>query len=264
MEYLVEYSMIYHDFNLKGNNYVSDMELILEAHKLGWNYLNLIYSPEVFEKAVNHKEKLIQETSNIVNSHNKNNFISNSNKKLEIEFGIEISPRDQNELYKFSKKCRNKTKFLAVLGGDLGINRGTCENRQVDVLSRPYRNNRSCGINHVLAKEAVENDVAIELCFNDILSSYLSYRAKIMAHFREIIKLYNKFKFPLIITSGASSIWDLRSPRDISAVFKYLGLSKEEFINCTQNHPKKIIDFNNERKNMVVLGVKKINKNEKL
>lgn len=256
--------MFYHDFNLKGNNYASDKELVLKAHRLGWNYLNLIYSPEMFEEVINYKEKLIQETSNIIKNStingSSNSNVTNSNKKLEIEFGIGINPKNQNELYKLSKKYRNKTKFISVLGGDLDINRGACENRQIDVLSRPYLNKRSCGINHVLAKEAVKNDVAIELCFNDILSSYLSYRAKIMGHFREIIKLYKKFEFPLIITSGASSIWDLRSTNDVSAVFKYLDLSKEEFIDCIQNYPKKIIEFNNERKNMIVLGVKKINR----
>lgn len=249
--------MNYYDFNLKGNNYASDKGLILEAHRLGWNYLNLVYSPKNFEEAIDYKDDLIQETVDFVKD-------PNPNKKLEIGFGIGLSPKNQNELYKLSKKYRDKSKFIAVLGGDLGINRAACENRQIDILSRPYRNNRSCGINQVLAKEAVRNDVAIELCFNDILSSYLSYRAKIMGHFREIIKLHNKFDFPLIITSGASSILDIRSPRDILAVFKYLGISEDQFINCIQNYQEKIIDFNNERENMIVLGVKKIYKDKKL
>lgn len=246
--------MKYYDLNLKGNSYDYNKKLILEAHRLGWDYFNLLFSPEKYEEAIEYKDDLIAELKDIL--------IENPRNKIGLEFGIEINPKNQNELYKLSKKYRNKTKFISVLGGDLDINRAACENRQIDALSRPYLKNRSCGINQVLAKEAVRNDVAIELCFNDILSSYLSYRAKIMGHFREIIKLHKKFEFPLIITSGTSSIWDVKSPRDISAVFKYLGLSEYQFINHIQKYQENIIDFNNERENMIVLGVKKINKND--
>ena len=245
--------MKYYDLNLKGNSFKSDKEFILESYRLGWDYINLSFPVEKYEKALEYKDDLISKIDDIL--------IENPRKLIGIEFGIEIKAKNQNEMFKISRKFRNKTKFISVLGGDLGINRAACENRQIDVLSRPYLKQRTCGINQVLAKEAYKNDVAIELCFNDILSSYLSYRSKVMAHFREIIKLHKKFKFPLIISSGSSFLWDIRSPRDILAVFKSLGLSEEEANNCIFNYPKKIVEFNKERENMVVLGVKKINRN---
>lgn len=251
--------MKFHDLNLKGKNYKLDKDLILDAYNLGWDYVNLNYSTENFKKAINYKNELNQEIDEIIANYQNENKI-NSENKFEFEFGLEINPKSQNELYKLSKKYRNESKYISVLGGDLAINRAACENRQIDVLSRPYfRNRNSCGINHVLAKEAVRNNVAIELCFNDILSSYLSFRAKIMANFREIIKLYNKFRFPLIITSGASSIWETRSPKDIFSVFKNFGLSQDDLDLCLDDYPNQLIEFNNERENMIVLGVKKIN-----
>jgi len=247
--------MKYYDLNIKGTNYHQDKELILEAHNLGWDYLNLLYSPLDYQNAIVYKEELTEDINQLL--------LSNDSKRtIEIEFGIELHPKNQNELIKFSQKFRDKTKFISCLGGDLGINRSVCENSRIDMLSRPYYKQRTCGINHVLAKQAATNNVAIELCFNDILSSYLTYRSKIMAHFREIISLYKKFKFPLVITTGASSFWDSRSPKDISAIFKSLGLSKEDLANCFYKYPKEIVDFNKERENMIILGVKKIDKEE--
>jgi len=245
--------MKYYDLNLKGNNYTADRELILESHRLGWDYFNLLFSPEKYEIASEYKDDLIADLEDIL--------ALNPRNKIGLEFGVEIKSKNQNELHKISQKFRNKTKFLSVLGGDLGINRAVCENRRIDVLSRPYFKQRVCGINHVLAKEAFENNVTIELCLNDILSSYLSYRSKIMAHFREIIKLHQKFNFPLIITTGSSSIWDIRSPKDILAIFKSLGLSYEKSNKCIFDYPKSIIEFNNKREDMIVLGLKKIDKN---
>ncbi|WP_297898482.1 ribonuclease P protein component 3 [Methanobrevibacter sp.] len=248
--------MNFHDLNLKGKNYKLDKDLILNAYNLGWKYINLNYSPENFKKAIDYKNELIEDINEIMKIHN----IGNKD-GIKFDFGVEINPKNQNELYKISKKYRNKSKYVTVLGGDLAVNRAACENRLIDVLSRPYfRNRSSCGINHVLAKEAVRNNVAIELCFNDILSSYLSYRAKTLAYFREIIKLYNKFKFPLIITSGASSIWEMKSPRDILAIFNQLGLSQEDLELCLVDYPSNLVEFNNDRENMIVIGVKKIDK----
>ena len=244
--------MKYYDLNLKGNSYETDKELILEGHRLGWDYFNLLFSPEDYEIAIEYKDDLIAEVDDILKE--------NPRKIISIEFGIEIRAKNQNEVYKIPQKFRNKCKYISVLGGDLKINRAVCENLRIDVLSRPYLNNRECGINQVLAKEAYRNNVAIEIVFNDILSSYLSYRSKIMAHFREIIKLHKKFKFPLIVSSGSSSMWDIRSPKDISAIFKSLDLSEEEIIRCLYDYPKNIVDFNNNRENMVVEGVKKIDK----
>jgi ribonuclease P/MRP protein subunit RPP1 len=245
--------MKYYDLNIRGNSYESDLRLILEANRLGWSYVNLIYSPDKYNLALEYREDLEKKLDNIIK-------LANLKKKTEFEFGIEINVRNPNDIRKNSRKFRNKTKFISVFGGDSKINRTACENIQIDVLSKPYFKRRDCGINHILAKEAFNNNVAIELCFKDILTSYLSYRAKILSHFREIIKLHKKFKFPLIITTGASSIFDIRSPRDISAIFKSIGLNEDEITSCFNSYPEDIVSFNNDRKDIVVLGVREINK----
>lgn len=245
--------MKYYDLNIRGHSYESDLRLILEANRLGWSYVNLLYSPDKYDLAVKYRDRLEEKLDNIVK-------IANLKKKTEFEFGIEINVGNPNDVRKNSKKFRNKAKFISVFGGDSKINRIACENIQIDVLSRPYFKRRDCGINHILAKEAFKNNVAIELCFKDILTSYLSYRAKILSHFREIIKLHQKFRFPLIITTGSSSMFDIRSPRDLSAVFKSIGLAKDEIKNCLTDYPEDIISFNNDRKKMVIFGVKEIDK----
>jgi ribonuclease P/MRP protein subunit RPP1 len=245
--------MRYYDLNIRGNSYESDLRLILEANRLGWAYLNLIYFPDKYHSAQKYKKDLEEKLENIEK-------VTNLKNKTEFEFGIEINAGNLNDIRKNSRKYRNKTKFLSVFGGDSTINRIACENIQIDLLSRPYFKRRDCGINHILAKEACENNVAIELCFRDILTSYLSYRAKILSHFREIIKLHQKFKFPLVITTGSSSKFDIRSPRDISAIFSSIGLNEYEIKSCLNSYPESIISFNNDRKDIIVLGVKEIEK----
>ncbi|MDR2830722.1 MAG: ribonuclease P subunit P30 [Methanobrevibacter sp.] len=236
--------MIFHDFNLRGRNLSTDLQLVNEASRLGWNHLNLVYDLDNFEN-FDYKEDLIEN-------------ISDDN--LTLGFTLELNPKSPNEIRKNINKFRKKVNFISVLGGDTKINRLTCENRFIDILSRPYFKRYDAGLNHVLVKEAIKNNVTIELCFNDILKSYSSYRSKILSNFRDVIKLYEKFKFNLIVSSRAESIFDIRSPRDIIAIFRSLGLNEVDIDNIFCIYPKNMIDFANERDKIVVLGVKEIKK----
>lgn len=126
----------------------------------------------------------------------------------------------------------------------------------MDVLSRPYYKRRDSGMNHVLAKEAARNNVAIELCFRDVLKNSLKFRANIISSFKEIMMFHRKYKFPLILTTDSKSIYDIRSTRDIVSFFKSIGFSDKEIYNGFYYYPREIIDFNLQRKNMVIKGVK--------
>jgi ribonuclease P/MRP protein subunit RPP1 len=242
--------MTFYDLNLRGRNLQSDLMIISEANRLGWNHINLVYNSDDF-KDFDYKKDLISEIENI----------SQFNKqKLSIDFAVEINTKNLNDIRKNVSKFKKKVKFISVFGGDDKINRTSCESRQVDILSRPYFKRYDCGINHVLAKEALKNNVAIELCFSDILKSYSNYRSKILSNFRDLIKLYKKFKFPLIISSRAESIFDLRSPRDVENIFKSLGLNENDLNDIFHNYPKNILDFGYDKENIIVLGVKEIEK----
>ena len=228
--------MKFYDLNLRGQDYDNDLALIKEANKFGWDYLNLNYSHDNFEKALEYKDDLTEEL-------------------LAVDFNQTYR---NNEIRKIINKYRNKSNYISCLGGDLKVNRSVCENRRIDVLSRPYYKRKDSGMNHVLAKEAQRNNVAIELCFRDILNNRLKYRARVISSFKEIMMFHRKFKFPLILTTDSKSIYHVRSTRDIAAFFKSVGFSDEEIYNGFYYYPKKIVDFNKERQDMIVNGVKLI------
>lgn len=245
--------MIYYDLNLKGSNYQNDYNLIKQANDLGWNYLNLLYSPNDYFNALDYKDKLVEDLSQ--------NLSKNT---TEIGMGIYISHSNPNEIRKITKKFRNKADFISVFGGKNEINRSVLENRHIDVLSRPYYKRNDCGINHVLSKEAFKNHVTIELSFRDVLTNFLSYRSKVLSHFRDIIQLQRKFKFPLIISTSSEDVFDIRSPRDIASFFRQLGLSDEELENAFYRTPKSIVDFNKHRDEYLFEGVKIVKKEDKV
>ena len=249
--------MKFYDLNLRGQNYENDLALVKEANKFGWDYLNLNYSHDNFEKALEYKDDLIEELSTVDFNQTYRNKKTNF-EHAELSMGINILNANSNEIRKIINRYRNKSNYISCLGGDLKVNRSVCENRRIDVLSRPYYKRKDSGMNHVLAKEAQRNNVAIELCFRDILNNRLKYRARVISSFKEIMMFHRKFKFPLILTTDSKSIYHVRSTRDIAAFFKSIGFSDEEIYNGFYYYPKKIVDFNKERHDMIVNGVKLI------
>ena len=241
--------------NLRGQNYENDLALIKEANKFGWDYLNLNYSYADFDESIQYLDDLNEELSNIDFNETYRNKKTNFD-YAKVSMGINILSSNSNEIRKITNKYREKSNYISCLGGDLKINRFVCENYKIDVLSRPYYKRRDSGMNHVLAKEAAKNNVAIELCFRDILNNHLRYRANVIASFKEILMFHRKFKFPLILTTDSKSLYDIRSTRDIVAFFKSIGFNDKEIYNGFYYYPKEILDFNHERKNMIVRGVK--------
>lgn len=249
--------MKFYDMNLRGQDFDKDLALVLEANKFGWDYLNLNYFHDNFDEAIQYKDDLIEELSstkfNQTYRNKKTNF-----EHAELSMGINILNANSKEIRKIINKYRDKSNYISCLGGDLKINRSVCENHRIDVLSRPYYKRRDSGMNHVLAKEAQRNNVAIELCFRDILNNHLRYRANVISSFKEILMFHRKFKFPLILTTDSKSLYDVRSARDIVSFFRSIGFTDKEIYNGFYYYPKQIVDFNNDRKNMIIKGVKVI------
>ena len=176
---------------------------------------------------------------------------------IEFNYTLEIKSSNINDIQKSVNKFRKKASCISVVGGDLKVNRSTLENIKVDVLSRPYLRRYDSGLNHVLAKEAVKNNVAIELCFKDVLKSYLSHRSKVISNFKDIYTLYRKFDFPLVLSSRAESVFDIRTTHDFVAFFKQTGLTDAE-INKSFETSSNILEYNKNREDLILKGVRRV------
>ena len=227
------------DLNVNGSSYETNLKLAMQASYYGWKHISFSYSPDEFDEALSFKKDL---------KDNLEDFI-------DIDYTLSIKSGNSSEIRKIVRKFRNKSSCISVLGGNLKVNRNCLENIQVDVLSKPYFKRYDSGLNHILAREAKDNNVAIELVFNDILKSYLAPRSKILANFRDIYKLHRKYEFPLILSSGAQSIFDIRTVMDFKAVFMQTGLTDLEVENSFKT-AENILEFNKDRKNMILSGVK--------
>ena len=232
---------MFFDLNIKGSSLDDNLILAMEASKYGWEHINFSYDQNDFKQAQDFKNELSDKLNNIIN----------------FDYTLEIKSTNINEIRKITRKFRNKASCISVIGGDLKVNRAVLENVQIDVLSRPYLRRYDAGMNHVLAKEALKNNVAIELCFKDVLKSYLAPRSKVISNFKDIYSLYRKFDFPLILSSRAESVFDIRTVHDFFAFFRQTGLTTSE-IDKSFLTAKDILEFNKNRDKMILSGVRRV------
>jgi ribonuclease P/MRP protein subunit RPP1 len=232
---------MFFDLNIKGSSLENNIKLAMEASKYGWNHINFSYNQNEFLDGLNIKSELKENLEDVIS----------------FDYTLEIKSTNINDIRKTTNKFRNKASCISVIGGDLKVNRAVVENVKVDVLSRPYLKRYDSGLNHVLAKEAVKNNVAIELCFKDVLKSYLSHRAKIISNFKDVYTLYRKFDFPLILSSRAESVFDIKTTHDFTAFFNQTGLSEDE-INKSFAEASEILRFNKNRDKMIFKGVRRV------
>jgi ribonuclease P/MRP protein subunit RPP1 len=227
---------MFFDLHVHGNQ-----NLIKEAERLGYAGIAVTRYFEEYNPDFSREFDYLTESSSIV-----------------LKKCVEISCKNPEDLKKKVQKTRKKADIQIVRGGDLKVNRAACEDQRVDILSQPYRSRRDTGINHILARKAAINSVAIEINLKTLLKTNLRYRYRVISQFRHIVELHRKFKFPLIITSNANSKYDLRTPQDISALAKCFGMTFEESFDAISKTPMNIIETNNKRDSFIVDGVRTV------
>lgn len=158
-----------------------------------------------------------------------------------------IKANSVEELDQLVTRCRQKAEVIAVYGGNYDINRAACSNSAVDILLHPERDRHDSGLDHICARQAQENNVAIELNFHSLMESYRRHRVAILAAMRKNVMLCKKYNAPVIVASGAISKWDLRSGREIASIANLLGMELGKAIDSISLIPEQIVTTNREK-----------------
>lgn len=147
---------------------------------------------------------------------------------LDLVACVEIEADSIKTLKKALAKYRDVAEIIVVAGGDYAINRAAAEDGRVDVLAHPEFKRTDSGIDHIVAKSAAQNGVALELNMGELLMTYRRVRSHILNHMERNVMLCKKFGTPIVITSGARDAWGVRDPRELAALGRMLGLTLEE------------------------------------
>jgi ribonuclease P/MRP protein subunit RPP1 len=163
---------------------------------------------------------------------------------IEIYAGVRIQAKTVSEMKEILTKVRDKVTIVVVKGGDYAINRAACEDPRVDILSHPEFERYDSGLDEPCLKSAALNNVAIEVNFRNILNSFRKTRSYLLQDIRQNIELCENFKAPFVVCSGAQSVWDMRTPRDMISLVNVLGTDIVSAFSSMSSRPLLIIEEN--------------------
>jgi ribonuclease P/MRP protein subunit RPP1 len=185
--------------------------------------------------------------------------IESAQKTTGIRVLLGFEARNQEELRRLAE-MRREFDVLLVHGGDVDLNRAAVETAEVDILTHPEAGRYDSGMNHVMAKLARQNNVAIEINMRGILISGKKTRSRILSNMRDNVGLAKKYRMPIIVNSGAISHWELRDPLCLSSIAQQLGLPLKLAKDAVSLVPETIVRQADERrgKDWIMPGVRKV------
>lgn len=115
--------------------------------------------------------------------------------------------------------------IVVVRGKNEKLTRVALESKRVDVVLSPYATDR---LNHIHAKIARDNRTAIALSLRECITRRGGARSRVLAGYRECVKLWRKLSFPLVLTAEPTDVFSLRCKKEVEAISGLFGLEGRE------------------------------------
>ncbi len=173
---------------------------------------------------------------NQVNKENYKDILENldKNKFDNSLLGIEIDEDTKNV-----KKILRRTDEIDVIifkSRDIKENREALKIKEITFISNPDN------LDSVCFKLARENSIGFELNLQDYINNQRYRRVKILETYRELLKAYKKFLFPIVITSGAKDINEVKTPLALVSFGCILGMDIREAKGAITTVPEMLIN----------------------
>ncbi len=142
---------------------------------------------------------------------------------VEVRRGLFIQYAGMKDVIAQVKRANDPMSVVSVKAGDAGFNRGVVGYRGVHILRGIHAAEKNA-FDHVTAKMAADNRVAVDIDLSCLISARGIARQKAIQRYRDVMVLEQRFEFPLTLSSYARSVLDLRAVREVSGLCTLLGM----------------------------------------
>lgn len=185
------------------------------------------YPSSYFSKTALVKHVNVKNYKDILDSFGKN--------KLEnILFGIEIDDESKN-----AKKIIRRAEGIDIIifkSKDSKENREALKIKEITFISNPDN------LDSVCFDLARENSIGFELNLQDFINTQRYRRVKALEIYKDLLKAYKKFLFPIVLTSGAKDANEVKTPLALISFGCILGMDIREAKGAITTVPEMLIN----------------------
>ncbi|AGB02204.1 RNase P subunit p30 family protein [Methanoregula formicica] len=142
---------------------------------------------------------------------------------VEVRRGLFIQNAGMKDVISQVKRVNDSGAVVSVRAGDAGFNRGVVGLRGVHILRGVHAADKNA-FDHVTAKMAADNCVAVDIDLSCLILARGIARQKAIQRYRDVMVLEQRFEFPLTLSTYARSVLDLRAVREVSGLCTLFGM----------------------------------------
>lgn len=142
---------------------------------------------------------------------------------VEVRSGLFIRNAGIKDILAHVKRVKDSGTVVSVKAGNAGFNRGIVGLRGVHILRGIHAADKNA-FDHVTAKMAADNRVAIDIDLSCLIAARGITRQRAVQRYRDVLVLERRFGFPITLSTYARSVLELRAVREISGLCSLLGM----------------------------------------
>jgi ribonuclease P/MRP protein subunit RPP1 len=142
---------------------------------------------------------------------------------MEILSGIIVQDATMRDVIAKVKRAKDSGAVISVSARDNGFNRAVISLKGVHIL-RGIQAADKMAFDHVTAKMAADNNVAIDLDLSVLIGARGIARQRAIHRYRDMLTFERRFEFPVTLSSYARSYLDLRAVREITGLCSLIGM----------------------------------------
>jgi ribonuclease P/MRP protein subunit RPP1 len=142
---------------------------------------------------------------------------------VEILSGIIVQDAPMRDVIARVKRAKDSGRVVSVNARDNGFNRAAISLKGVHIL-RGLQSADKMAFDHVTAKMAADNNVAIDIDLSVLIAARGVTRQRAIHRYRDVLTLERRFEFPVSLSSYARSYLDLRAVREITGLCSLIGM----------------------------------------
>lgn len=157
---------------------------------------------------------------------------------------IDLTPRTPRELLRLLRRSRRRFEVVSVVCGSKAVARQAAKDRRVDLLAFSAANLHRRFFDQAEAELASKALSSFEIDITPLLEQTGLQRVRLISRLRQEAQIARKFDVPIIISSGASEPYQLRSPRDCAALASLFDLDVQLSLDALSENALALVERN--------------------
>ena len=172
-----------------------------------------------------------------------------SDAPINVVSRLDIAPRSQQDLGRALNRSRLKHEVISVLCLSKGVARQAAKDPRVDLLRFPGNPSRrkNVWLDRQNASAAGIGGCSYEVVARDLLTQDPGTLGYLIKQLRKEVVNARRYDVPVVVSSGAVSIYGMRDPMSLAALMSLAGLGEEESLDMVSVNPSALVERNRDK-----------------